>query len=137
MSAEVEFGQSRGKLSMVNFQLRIVGWAIGLLLLGDFLMRLVFLAYNAGSGWAFEVGDVPLALLVGLRFDLATLAIFNGIVLILMVLPVRGMQRGRKALNLVLALLHFPVLLLNGIDVVVVRSVLDAVLVVYFFVPYV
>ncbi len=103
---------------MVNFQLRIVGWAIGLLLLGDFLMRLVFLAYNAGSGWAFEVGDVPLALLVGLRFDLATLAIFNGIVLILMVLPVRGMQRGRKALNLVLALLHFPVLLLNGIDVV-------------------
>lgn len=103
---------------MVNFQLGIALRAAGLLLLSDLLMRLVFLAYNAGSGWAFEGGDVPLALLVGLRFDLATLAIFNGIVLILMVLPVRGMQRGRKALNLALVILHLPVLLLNGIDVV-------------------
>jgi phosphoglycerol transferase MdoB-like AlkP superfamily enzyme len=118
MPAEVEFGQSRGKLSMVNFQFRIAFWAVGLLLLSDFLMRLVFLAYNAGSGWAFEGRDVPMSLLVGLRFDLATLAIFNGIVLILMVLPVRGMQRARKALNLILVILHLPVLLLNGIDVV-------------------
>jgi phosphoglycerol transferase MdoB-like AlkP superfamily enzyme len=91
----------------------------GLLMLGgDFLLRLVFLVYNMGGGWEFSWADVPMALLVGLRFDLATLAIFNGLILILMALPFKGGLRGTKVLTWLLLGLHLPVALVNGADVV-------------------
>lgn len=95
---------------------RVLGAAC-VLLLGDFLLRLVFLAYNAGN-WEYAGGDIPVALLVGLRFDLATLAIFNGWALLLMALPLRIVARRLRAWALVLLLAHLPVYVLNGIDVI-------------------
>ncbi len=91
--------------------------AVLLMLAGDLMMRLVFFFYNAFGGWEFSWGDVPLALLVGLRFDLATLAIVNGLFLVAMALPVLG-GRGLRILSFLLVLFHLPVLFLNGVDVI-------------------
>jgi arylsulfatase A-like enzyme len=92
--------------------------AAGILLLGDLLFRLIFFLYNAGGGWSYEMGDVPLALLVGLRFDLATLAVFNGLPLVLALLPIARQDRLIRRLAPLMVLLHVPVYILNGADVV-------------------
>lgn len=98
--------------------LKYLSSAILVLLAGDMLMRLVFFSYNAGGGWEFDGADVPLAMVVGLRFDLATIAAFNGLILILMALPFGGRSRAMPIWNALLVLLHLPVLFLNGVDVV-------------------
>lgn len=97
---------------------RFLGIAVLTLLGGDLLLRLLFLGYNWNGGWEFAAADVPTALLMGLRFDLATLAIFNGLILILMALPLAGARRGLPFLSALLLLLHVPVTVLNGIDVI-------------------
>lgn len=91
---------------------------LALLMVTNTVMRLIFLGYNAFGGWDFAWGDVPLALLVGLRFDFATVAIFNGVVLLLLLLPVLHGPRARKVLCWLLLLSHLPVMFVNGVDVV-------------------
>ncbi len=118
MAAEAENVQSAGKWAMLRYQLRIILRVLGMVLLCNLLLRMVFFFYNAGSGWSYEISDVPKAIFVGIRFDLATFSIFNGILLLLMLLPWRGILRGRKLLNFLFVLMNLPVLLLNGIDVV-------------------
>ncbi|MBP6640850.1 MAG: hypothetical protein KA293_11190, partial [Bacteroidia bacterium] len=103
---------------MLRYQLRIILRVLGMVMLCNLLLRMVFFFYNAGSGWSYEISDVPKAIFVGIRFDLATFSIFNGILLLLMLLPWRGILRGRKLLNFLFVLMNLPVLLLNGIDVV-------------------
>jgi phosphoglycerol transferase MdoB-like AlkP superfamily enzyme len=92
--------------------------AVLVLLMGDFLLRVVFFWYNRGAGWDYEGRDVPLSLLVGVRFDLATIAILNGWVLLWMALPLSFVVRRIRQLNLLLVIIHLPVLLLNATDVV-------------------
>jgi Sulfatase len=101
-----------------NSPLLFVGRAIGILLLGDLLLRLAFFLYNAQGGWDYAAGDIPLAMLVGLRFDLATLAVFNGLLLVLALLPIPRQDRLIERLAPWLVLLHLPVLVLNAIDIV-------------------
>lgn len=98
--------------------LAFVGRAAGVLLLGDVVLRGAFFLYNAKEGWAYDAADVPLAMLVGLRFDLATLAVFNGLLLVLALLPLPRQDRLIERLAPWLVVLHVPVLLLNGIDIV-------------------
>jgi phosphoglycerol transferase MdoB-like AlkP superfamily enzyme len=92
--------------------------ATGILLLGDLLMRVAFLAYNAGGGWEYAAGDLPLALLVGVRFDIAALAVFGGLPLVIAMLPIASQDSLVRRVPLWLLLMHLPVHLLNGIDVI-------------------
>ncbi|MFN8396436.1 MAG: sulfatase-like hydrolase/transferase [Bacteroidia bacterium] len=97
-------------------------WAVlkvaTLFLVSDALLRLVFFIYNCGGGWEYAGGQVPLALLVGIRYDVATLAIFNGLFLILMALPIPALIRRGRLLRWLQVLFHLPVMILNGIDVI-------------------
>jgi phosphoglycerol transferase MdoB-like AlkP superfamily enzyme len=106
------------KASVLSSQFFMLFRAVGILLLGDFLLRCVFFLYNAGGGWKYAGGDVPLSFLVGIKFDLAAIAVFNGLVLLVMALPLGAILRQMKWLNAALVAMHLPVIVLNGIDVV-------------------
>lgn len=69
---------------------------------------------------ALSWGDVLLGYLIGLRFDLATIFILNGVFLLFLSLPIRLNQQRRtyKVMNWIIVLVNIPVLIVNGIDVV-------------------
>lgn len=64
--------------------------------------------------------DILVGYSVGFRFDLATIIIFNGLILLFLALPL-GIHRKRttyKVCNVLLILANMPILLVNAIDVV-------------------
>lgn len=104
----------------IPVNLRYALTVIGLLLVLNFILRLVFLMYNLGQAATVPPGEILLSFLVGIRFDLATIFIFNGLILLFMALPGAINQRARTYLigNALIVLVNFPVLAVNGIDVV-------------------
>ena len=83
------------------------------------MLRLLFFTYHLQGGWKFISGEAFQAFLVGIRFDLATLAIFCGIFLLLLSLPISFLQstKARKWISGTMLSLHFFVMFLNGGDV--------------------
>lgn len=92
-----------------------------LLLLGlNFVLRLAFLFYNTGQATTVPVSEILISFLVGVRFDLATIFIFNGLFLLFLALPFpfAGKQKTYKICNWLIILANLPVLVMNVIDVV-------------------
>lgn len=90
-----------------------------LLLLAHACMRGIFYAYNLGSN-EVTLGQSLIAFLVGIRFDLATLCIVNGLALLILLVPKPWMlgSRGQRIWPLVLALVNGLFLFFNGMDVI-------------------
>lgn len=86
----------------------------------NFVFRLAFLLYNQAQFWALSWTDIGFGFLLGLRFDLATILIFNGLVFLVMVIPVRSLHTRRtyRWFNILILVFNLPVIVLNGIDVV-------------------
>lgn len=101
-------------------RLQLILLAIGLILLSNFLQRLIFFIYNSGSATAFSATDAIKAFFVGIRFDLATFAILQGWLILLLALPFSFVLKPRflKIWALLVAIMQIPVVLLNGTDVV-------------------
>lgn len=93
---------------------------MGLLLLLNFVMRTVFLIYNSAQATAMSWTDILVGYSVGLRFDLATILIFNGFILFVMTLPlaVHRTRRIYQVYNWILIAANMPILVVNAIDVV-------------------
>lgn len=108
----------RRKHAFLNAPAWVVLKTMALFLVADSLLRLVFFLYNAGGGWEYAGGQVPWAMLVGIRYDIATLAIFNGLFLVLMALPVPFLIRRHRLLAWLQVIAHLLVAILNGIDVI-------------------
>jgi len=86
----------------------------------NFIFRLAFLLYNQAQFQALSWSEIGMGFAVGMRFDLATILIFNGLVFLYLALPIRFIV-SRKSLrwcNILIILFNFPVIVLNGIDVV-------------------
>lgn len=93
---------------------------VGLLLVLNFVMRTVFLLYNSAQATAMSWGEIMVGYSVGLRFDLATIFIFNGVILFLLSLPL-AINRNRRTYrfyNWVLIAANMPILVVNAIDVI-------------------
>jgi phosphoglycerol transferase MdoB-like AlkP superfamily enzyme len=91
-----------------------------LLLFMNTVLRTVFLLYNTDQARAMSWMDILLGYSVGFRFDLATIFIFNGIILLFLSLPL-ALHRRRvtyKVCNILLVLANMPILVVNAIDVV-------------------
>jgi phosphoglycerol transferase MdoB-like AlkP superfamily enzyme len=93
---------------------------VGLLLVLNFVMRTVFLLYNSAQATAMSWTDVLIGYSVGLRFDLATIFIFNGIILFFLSLPLAIHRRRRtySIYNWLLIAANMPILVVNAIDVI-------------------
>jgi phosphoglycerol transferase MdoB-like AlkP superfamily enzyme len=91
-----------------------------LLLLMNTLLRTVFLLYNTDQARAMTWTDILLGYSVGFRFDLATILIFNGIILLFLALPLAIHRRRStyRICNILLVLANMPILVVNAIDVV-------------------
>ena len=93
---------------------------VGLLLLVNTLLRIAFYLYNRDGADVLSVQDVMFGFLLGIRFDLATIFIFNGLILCFMALPLRCNMRRQtyKVINILIILVNIPVMLMNFIDMV-------------------
>ena len=93
---------------------------VGVLLILNFLLRLVFLYYNFSRAEHISIYYIFKALLIGLRFDLATIMIFNGIIFLFLSLPlaVNRSLRTFRIVNVLILLINIPILVVNTIDVV-------------------
>lgn len=92
-----------------------------LLLLGlNFLLRVAFLLNNFAQAQAIESRELLSAFLMGVRFDLATILIVNGLIFLFLMTPLRMHSRmlTYKVINVFVLILNIPVLLLNGVDVI-------------------
>lgn len=91
-----------------------------ILLALNFILRLAFLLYNTAQASAISMGELAMGFLVGVRFDLATIFIFNGLILMFLALPIQLNRRPAtyKVCNILIILANVPVLLVNMIDVV-------------------
>ncbi|MFN8396438.1 MAG: LTA synthase family protein [Bacteroidia bacterium] len=84
------------------------------------LLRTVFLLYNTDQARAMSWMDIATGYTMGFQFDLATIVIFNGFILLFMALPL-SLHRRRstyKICNILLILANMPILVVNAIDVV-------------------
>jgi phosphoglycerol transferase MdoB-like AlkP superfamily enzyme len=93
---------------------------VGLLLLLNFVMRTVFLLYNSAQAQAMTWTDILIGYSVGLRFDLATIFIFNGLILFFLSLPLAIHRRrsSYRIYNWLFVAANMPILVVNAIDVV-------------------
>jgi phosphoglycerol transferase MdoB-like AlkP superfamily enzyme len=100
----------------VRYAVTVIALLLGL----NAIMRTVFLLYNTDQAMAMSWMDILLGYGVGFRFDLATIIIFNGIILLFIVLPLAINQRKVtfKVCNVLLILANAPILIVNAIDVV-------------------
>ncbi|MEM7038180.1 MAG: sulfatase-like hydrolase/transferase, partial [Bacteroidota bacterium] len=101
-------------------QLRFALTAALVMLAANFLFRFIFFLYNIGTAEPLTFTKVFHAFWVGIRFDLATIAICSGWILLISALPL-GIFRKKRAHSITIFLLIFtqvPVLLINGLDVV-------------------
>jgi phosphoglycerol transferase MdoB-like AlkP superfamily enzyme len=92
-----------------------------LLLLGlNFVLRLAFLFYNTGQAYTVPLSEILISFLVGVRFDLATIFIFNGLILLIMTLPFSFACKPKtyKICNWLIILANLPMLVMNIIDMV-------------------
>jgi phosphoglycerol transferase MdoB-like AlkP superfamily enzyme len=100
----------------LRYALRVV-----LLLLGlNFILRIIFLLYNTGQASTVPLSEIMFSFVVGIRFDLATIFIFNGLILLFLALPMRinALARTYRVCNWLIILANVPVLVMNSIDVV-------------------
>ena len=75
----------------MTIQLKILRNRLILLVILYSILRLLFLAFNAHQYHPFSSGQLCLALLYGLRFDLAALALLNApLILLSLLLPDKG-----------------------------------------------
>ena len=100
----------------LRFSLAVIVLLLGL----NFVLRTIFLLYNTAQARALSWNDIGWGYVVGLRFDLATILIFNGIILLFLTLPLAINKRRitYKIANLLLIAVNFPILIVNSIDVV-------------------
>ncbi len=86
----------------------------------NFVFRCAFLLYNQAQFWAMSWTDVLFGFLLGIRFDLATILIFNGLVFLAIIIPIRSLhtRRSYRWFNLLILIFNIPVIVLNGIDIV-------------------
>lgn len=95
-------------------------WVVALLLFANFLLRLGFALYNGLHLQAVSFADLALAFGVGVRFDLATIMIFTGLVFLILLLPIPALHResAYKRFNIFILMLNLPVFLVNAVDIV-------------------
>lgn len=100
----------------VRFALTAVVLLLGL----NTILRTVFLLYNTDQARAMSWADILLGYSVGFRFDLATIFIFNGAILLFLALPLGIHQKPGtyKVCTILLILANMPILVVNAIDVV-------------------
>lgn len=112
--------RSSSSRTLVPANIRYLLTATVVLLGMNFVFRLAFLLYNQAQFQALSWPDIGLGFLMGMRFDLATILIFNGLVFLYLALPIRliASRRVFRWCNFLIILLNFPVVVLNGIDVV-------------------
>lgn len=93
---------------------------VALLLVINTLLRIAFVLYNSQEAAVLPMRELALGFLVGIRFDLATILIFNGLILLFMAMPLKcNLQRGTyKVLNILIILVNIPILVVNFIDMV-------------------
>lgn len=92
-----------------------------LLLLGlNALLRTVFLLYNTDQARAMSWMDIFSGYTTGFQFDMATIVIFNGFILLFLALPLSIHRRRStyRVCNVLLILANMPILVVNAIDVV-------------------
>ncbi len=91
----------------------------GVLLGVHSLLRLVFFIGNSGQAGEPGFTDLMIAFLTGLRFDIATIFIFNGWIFLFMILPL-PFFRSRLAFriaNILLIFVNLPLIAVNTVDV--------------------
>jgi uncharacterized sulfatase len=93
---------------------------IAILLVINTVLRVAFYLYNREGASVLPFQEVLMGFWVGIRFDLATIFLFNGLILLFLVLPLALNQRRStyKALNFMLLVVNIPILLVNFIDMV-------------------
>ena len=107
------------KLSL-PWNLRYVLSVIGLLLSLNLVLRVAFLLFNQAQAHSLGWNYLFTAFMVGIRFDLATIFIFNGLIFLLVLVP-SGLHKRRKTFlvaNTLILLVNLPVIFVNGVDVV-------------------
>lgn len=111
--------QQRFKI-LVPGNLRYVFAVMVTLLVLNFLLRVAFLMYNTAQVKAMEWGEIWVAFLIGLRFDIATIFLFNGLLFVLLAAPlsINRMRITYRIANIFILLVNLPILLVNAIDVV-------------------
>ena len=91
-----------------------------LLLVLNFVLRVAFLLYHTEQAHAIEWNHLGIALMMGLRYDIATIMLFNGIIFLFLIFPFES--HGKKGtyivLNWLVLLINIPILLMNGVDIV-------------------
>lgn len=99
---------------------RYILTVLGLLLGINTLLRIAFMLYNSQEAAVLPLKELLMGFLVGIRFDLTTIMIFNGLILLFMAMPFRCNleRRTYKYLNILLILANIPILLVNFIDMV-------------------
>jgi uncharacterized sulfatase len=84
------------------------------------LLRLAFVVYNSSQAHALPWSDFFLAMLVGLRYDVATVLMFNGALFLLLSLPI-GFARHLltyRLMSWLVLLVNFPSFVVNAVDII-------------------
>lgn len=93
---------------------------LGILLLFNLLFRFIYLIYNFRATAGIPYGEIIDSFFWGMRFDLSAICILNGILFLLHSVPLQALSTGRafRISAWAFSVINFPVLLVNGIDVV-------------------
>lgn len=100
--------------------LRYVLGVLAVLLLMNFVMRLVFLAGNYAEAGDLNFTILFKAFIVGIRFDIATIFILNGLIFLYLMLPIAANKSAKsyRVVNAILLAVNLPMFIINAIDVV-------------------
>jgi uncharacterized sulfatase len=92
---------------------------IGVLLVLNTVLRIIFLVINRGFIGEASFLDLLTALLTGMRFDIATLFLFNFAIIVLFTLPVRldRLTRRYSLFALLSFMINLPIFFSNIIDI--------------------
>lgn len=113
------FQRSNPKFSIPG-NLRYIFAVVITLLVLNFLLRLAFLLYNTAQARAMEWGEIFVTFIIGIRFDLATIFLFNGFLFVILAAPlsINRMRATYRISNIFILVVNLPILLVNAIDIV-------------------